>query len=60
MGEPAIGSITWALLAGAALVVLTFVMAVAYSRKARQWEEMAAAALEHAGERIEPSGRFAR
>jgi uncharacterized membrane protein (DUF485 family) len=60
MGEPAIGSITWALLVGTALVVLTFLMAIAYSRKAKQWEDMAAAALEHAGERIEPTGRFAR
>jgi len=60
MGEPAIGSITWALLAGTFLVLLTFALAIAYSRKARQWEEMAAAALEHAGERVEPTGRFAR
>ena len=60
MGEPAIGSITWALLSGTALILLTFVLAWAYARKARQWEEMAAAALEHAGERIEPTGRFTR
>ena len=60
MGEPAIGSITWALVVGTALVVLTFVMALAYSHKARQWEGMAAAALDHAGDRIEPTGRFAR
>ena len=60
MGEPAIGSITWALLSGAALIFLTFALAWAYARKARQWEEMAAAALEHAGERVEPTGRFAR
>jgi uncharacterized membrane protein (DUF485 family) len=60
MGEPAIGSITWALLSGAALILLTFALAWAYARKARQWEEMAAAALEHAGERVEPTGRFAR
>jgi uncharacterized membrane protein (DUF485 family) len=61
MGEPAIGSITWALLSGAALILLTFVLAWAYSRKARQWEAMAAAALEHAGERsVEPTGRFSR
>ena len=60
MGEPAIGSITWALLVGTAMVLLTFVMAIAYSRKAGQWEDMAAAALEHAGDRIEPTGRFAR
>ena len=60
MGEPAIGSITWALLVGTVLVLLTFVMALAYSHKAKQWEEMAAAALEHAGERVEPTRRFAR
>ena len=60
MGEPAVGSITWALLSGAALILLTFALAWAYARKARQWEEMAAAALEHAGERIEPTGRFER
>ena len=60
MGEPAIGSITWALLAGTFLVLLTFALAIAYSRKARQWEEMAAAALEHAGEKVEPTRRFAR
>ena len=60
MGEPAIGSITWALLAGTFLVLLTFALAIAYSRKARQWEEMAAAALEHAGEQVEPTRRFAR
>ena len=59
MGEPAIGSVTWALLVGTVLVVLTFVMALAYSHKAKQWEEMAAAALEHAGDRIEPTRRFA-
>lgn len=60
MGEKAIGSITWALLSGAGLIVLTFVMAWAYARKARDWEDMAAAALEHSGHTTEPSGRFAR
>jgi uncharacterized membrane protein (DUF485 family) len=60
MGEPAIGSITWALLVGTACVLLTFAMAIAYSRKARHWEELAAAAIEHAEHRVEPSGRFAR
>jgi uncharacterized membrane protein (DUF485 family) len=59
MGKPAIGSITWALVSGAGLVLLTFVMAWAYARKAREWEEMSARALEHA-ERAEPAGRFAR
>ena len=56
MGEPAIGSITWALLLGTGLIFLTFVMAWAYSRKAREWEEMAAAALEHAEPTVEPAG----
>ena len=60
MGEPAIGSITWALLSGAGLIFLTFALAWAYARKARKWEDMAAAALEHAGERPEPTGRFTR
>ncbi len=60
MGRQAIGSITWALLSGAGLVLLTFVMAWAYARKARAWEGMAAAALEHAERPIEPSGRFTR
>src|SRR5689334_14308659 len=39
MGKPAIGSVTWALLVGVGLVLLTFVMALAYSSKARKWEE---------------------
>jgi|tagenome__1003787_1003787.scaffolds.fasta_scaffold19272987_2 uncharacterized membrane protein (DUF485 family) len=59
MGKPAIGSITWALLSGAGLVFLTFALAWAYARKARDWEKMAAAALEHEGERI-ATRRFAR
>jgi uncharacterized membrane protein (DUF485 family) len=60
MGKPAIGSITWALLSGAALIVLTFAMAWAYARKAREWEDMAARVLEHAGPAPEPTRRFAR
>jgi uncharacterized membrane protein (DUF485 family) len=60
MGKPAIGSITWALLSGAALVVLTFVMAIAYERRARGWEERAAHVLEHAEPMAEPARRFAR
>lgn len=60
MGEKAIGSITWALLSGAGLILLTFVMAWAYARKSREWEEMAAAALEHSERTLEPTGRFAR
>jgi uncharacterized membrane protein (DUF485 family) len=60
MGKPAIGSVTWALLSGAALVLLTFVMAWAYARKARSWEDMAAAALEHSERPAERTGRFTR
>ena len=61
MGKPALGSITWALLSGAGLVFLTFALAIAYARRASTWEGMAAAALEHAGERpAERTGRFTR
>ena len=61
MGKPAVGSITWALLSGAGLVFLTFILAIAYSRKSRSWEGMAAAAHDHAGERpAERTGRFTR
>jgi len=60
MGTNAIGSVTWALLSGVGLVVLTFAMAWAYDRKARRWEEMAARALEHTERTTEPGRRFAR
>jgi len=60
MGKPAIGSITWALLSGTALVLLTFVMAWAYARRASRWEIMAAEALEHADRPAERTRRFAR
>lgn len=60
MGEPAIGSVTWALVAGTGLVFLTFFMAWAYARQANKWEVLAAAALEHAGQPAEPTRRFAR
>ena len=60
MGKAAIGSITWALLSGAGLIVLTFIMAWAYARKAREWEEMSARAVEHSERTVEPTGRFQR
>jgi uncharacterized membrane protein (DUF485 family) len=60
MGKPAIGSVTWALLSGAGLILLTFVMAWAYARKAREWEELSARAVEHSEGTIEPTGRFTR
>jgi uncharacterized membrane protein (DUF485 family) len=60
MGKDAIGSVTWALLSGAGLIVLTFVMALVYERKARTWEEMSARAIEHAEPQAEPGRRFER
>ena len=60
MGKPAIGSVTWALLSGTGLVLLTFVMAWAYARRANQWEELSARAIEAAESTVEPTGRFAR
>jgi uncharacterized membrane protein (DUF485 family) len=60
MGETAFGSVTWALVSGAGLVVLTFIMAWAYAHKARSWEAMAAAALEHSKRTAEPARRFGR
>lgn len=60
MGKPALGSITWALLSGAGLVFLTFILAIAYSRKSRTWESMAATVLEHADRPAERTGRFVR
>ena len=65
MAKPAIGSITWALVAGAGLVVLTFVMGAAYTAKSSGWERMAETVLAHADaprERADgrPDGRFAR
>jgi uncharacterized membrane protein (DUF485 family) len=60
MGKAAIGSVTWALLAGAAAVVLTFVMALAYARKAADWEEMSERVVAGAERGPKPDGRFAR
>ena len=64
MGEPAIGSLTWALVLGLALVALTFALAFAYTRKAREWDLMAARVLERAQQgdaRAEAgTGRFVR
>jgi uncharacterized membrane protein (DUF485 family) len=61
MGEAAVGSLTWALLLGLALVALTFVMAYAYVRKSRQWESLAERVIAQA-ERApaKTGGRFAR
>jgi uncharacterized membrane protein (DUF485 family) len=60
MGKPAIGQLTWALLGGVAVVLLTFGMALAYARKSATWEAMAERALAHADETPKRDGRFAR
>jgi uncharacterized membrane protein (DUF485 family) len=64
LGEPAVGSLTWALVVGLALVAFTFVMAWTYTRKARHWDRMATRVLdsvERADDRAAaPAERFAR
>jgi uncharacterized membrane protein (DUF485 family) len=60
MGKPAIGAVTWALVAGAGLVVLTFLLALAYSAKSRSWERLAAAAIAHGEQPAQSTRRFAR
>jgi len=61
MGEAAIGSLTWALLAGLFLVFVAFTLAFAYTRKSREWDAMAKGVLEqHADMQANPTGRFAR
>ena len=61
MGEAAIGSLTWALVAGLLLVVVAFAMAYAYTRKSREWDTMAERVMEqHADMQANPTGRFAR
>lgn len=59
MSRSPIGDVTWALLGGVAVVLLTFVMAIAYARKSGEWEEMAAGVLDDALP-AEGDGRFAR
>jgi uncharacterized membrane protein (DUF485 family) len=41
MAEHAVGSISWALVWGASLVFMAFVMAWLYSRKSAEWTRMA-------------------
>jgi uncharacterized membrane protein (DUF485 family) len=59
MSKSPIGDVTWALLGGVAVVLLTFVMAIAYARKSGEWEEMAAGVLDDALP-AERDARFAR
>ena len=41
LSKPALGSVTWALLLGLSMVVVTFVMAALYARKSREWVTLA-------------------
>jgi len=41
LGKPAVGSVTWALLLGLSMVLVTFVMAALYARKSREWVTLA-------------------
>jgi uncharacterized membrane protein (DUF485 family) len=59
MAETPVGNLSWALIGGVAVVVLTFVMALAYARKSRQWEAMSERVVAHARE-PKQDGRFAR
>jgi uncharacterized membrane protein (DUF485 family) len=59
MAKAPFGQLSWALIGGIAVVVLTFVMALAYARKSRQWEEMSARVVAHAQE-PRRDGRFSR
>jgi uncharacterized membrane protein (DUF485 family) len=60
MGKPAIGSITWALVLGFALVAFSFVMAIAFARASRKWDAMVARILEKHEQPAARTGRFAR
>jgi uncharacterized membrane protein (DUF485 family) len=60
MGKPAIGQLTWALLGGIAVVLLTFGMAIAYARRSATWEAMAERVTAHADATPERDGRFRR
>ena len=61
MGEPAIGSVTWALVLGFVLILLSFVMAWVFARKSIKWDEMARALVEEHGEdSARVTGRFSR
>jgi uncharacterized membrane protein (DUF485 family) len=59
MGKPAIGSVTWALLLGFALVAFSFVMATAFARASRKWDAMVARILEKHEQPAAPTGRSA-
>jgi uncharacterized membrane protein (DUF485 family) len=59
MGKAPFGNVTWALIGGVAVVVLTFVMAIAYARKSKDWEEMSERVLAQA-QGPKQDGRFAR
>ena len=60
MGEPAVGSVTWALVLGFGLVLLSFVMAAAFARASRKWDGMVARMMEEHDRPTERTGRFGR
>jgi uncharacterized membrane protein (DUF485 family) len=61
MGKPAVGSVTWALVLGFALVALSFVMAIAFARASRKWDGMVSAMMaEHDRQPAPGTGRFTR
>jgi uncharacterized membrane protein (DUF485 family) len=61
MGKPAIGSVTWALVLGFGLVLLSFVMAIAFARASRKWDGMVTEMMErYDGQPATRTGRFAR
>ncbi len=62
MGNSAIGSVTWALVLGFGLVLLSFFMALVFSRASRKWDAMAKDLMDRFD--VQPSadgkGRFER
>lgn len=61
MGKPAIGSVTWALVLGFGLVLLSFVMAIAFARASRKWDGMVTTMMErYDGQPATRTGRFER
>ncbi len=60
MGEPAIGSVTWALVLGFALVGLSFLMALVFARASRKWDAMVADMMAKYDGGTERTGRFER
>jgi uncharacterized membrane protein (DUF485 family) len=60
MGKPAIGSVTWALVLGFGLVVLSFAMAVVFARASRKWDAMVAEMMSKYDGGTQRTGSFTR